>query len=148
MVSAVGGLSQEARATVAKLKATDARVRAHEAAHMAAGAGVVGGATYSFVRGPDGVNYAVGGEVSVDTAPVQGNPRATLAKADQIKAAALAPSDPSAQDRSVAAQAEAMATQAAIELDRQRDPATKGAGGYGAAKDPSAILGALLDLQA
>ncbi|BDU75029.1 putative metalloprotease CJM1_0395 family protein [Mesoterricola silvestris] len=110
-------LSPEAKAQVAKLQARDAAVKAHEAAHIAAGAGVVtSGASYAYQRGPDGRNYAVGGEVSVDTSPVKGNPQATLAKASRIMAAAMAPADPSGQDRSVAAAASSMASQAAVEL--------------------------------
>jgi len=110
-------LSPEAKAQVAKLEARDAAVKAHEAAHIAAGAGVVtSGANYSYQRGPDGRNYAVGGEVSVDTSPVKGNPQATIAKASRIMASALAPADPSGQDRSVAAAAASMASQAAAEL--------------------------------
>ena len=114
-------LSPEAKAVVAKLKLIDAKVRAHEAAHVAAGGGVVkGGATYTYQRGPDGKQYAVGGEVAIDTGDVPGDPKATLAKAQQIQKAALAPSDPSAQDRAVAAAAAAMAAAAALELARAR----------------------------
>lgn len=114
-------LSPEAKAVVAKLKVIDAKVRAHEAAHVAAGGGVVkGGATYTYERGPDGKQYAVGGEVAIDTGDVPGDPKATLAKAQQIQKAALAPSDPSAQDRAVAAAAAAMAAAAALELARAR----------------------------
>ena len=110
-------LSPEAKAQVAKLQARDAAVKAHEAAHIAAGAGVVtSGASYAYQRGPDGRNYAVGGEVSVDTSPVKGNPQATIAKASRVMASALAPADPSGQDRSVAAAAASMASQAAAEL--------------------------------
>lgn len=101
-------LSPEAQKEVAKLKARDQEVRAHEAAHMAAGGGVVtGGASYSYQQGPDGKRYAIGGEVSIDSSPVKDNPRATQIKAQQIQAAALAPADPSSQDRKVAAQAAA-----------------------------------------
>ncbi len=51
-----------------KLKQTDQEVKAHERAHMSAGAGVVmGGASYQYQRGPDGKMYAVGGEVKIDT---------------------------------------------------------------------------------
>jgi len=104
---------------IADLKARDQRVRAHEAAHLTAAGGLArGGASYTYERGPDGVAYAVGGEVSIDTSPVPGNPAATLAKAHQIQAAAMAPADPSPQDRSVAAAASAMAAQAQREVQR------------------------------
>lgn len=113
-------LSPEARQQLEKLKARDQQVRAHEAAHMTAGGSLVrGGASYTYQQGPDGRRYAVGGEVSLDASPVRDDPRATIAKAERIRAAALAPADPSAQDRSVAAQAAAMASQAAAELARR-----------------------------
>ncbi|MCL1894720.1 MAG: hypothetical protein FWG02_10915 [Holophagaceae bacterium] len=110
-------LSPDAKRLVESLKATDKMVRAHEAAHLAAGAGIVkGGAQFSTERGPDGNSYAVGGEVSIDTSPVANDPQATMAKARQIIAAALAPADPSPQDRSVAANARQMESSAAVEL--------------------------------
>ena len=119
-------LSPEASAEVAKLKARDAAVRAHEEAHIAAGSGVVkGGASFNYQEGPDGQSYAIGGEVAVDTAPIPGNPMATIAKANAIRAAALAPADPSPQDLSVANQAVIMAADAAFELSR--DEPTNGA---------------------
>lgn len=112
---------------LAELKARDQRVRAHEAAHLAAAGGLArGGASYTYQRGPDGVAYAVGGEVSIDTSAVPGNPAATQAKAQQIQAAAMAPADPSAQDRSVAAAASAMAAQAQRELQQARPASAPG----------------------
>lgn len=114
-------LSEEDKRKVEELKKTDANVRAHEAAHISAGGGLVrGGASYDYQSGPDGQRYAVAGEVSIDTSPVRGNPQATLAKAQRIRQAALAPADPSSQDRSVAAQASQMAAEASMELAKQR----------------------------
>lgn len=137
-------LSPEAQRLVAELKATDARVRAHEAAHMAAAGGLAkGGPSFSYQRGPDGKAYAVGGEVSIDSGGVPGNPKAALAKARQIQQAALAPSDPSPQDRAVAAAAAAMAAQALAELSAQDSP--KASDGKG--QDPAAeTQGRLLDI--
>jgi hypothetical protein len=114
-------LSPEALEQVAKLKARDQQVRAHEAAHMAAGGSLVrGGASFTYQQGPDGRRYAIGGEVSLDASEVPNNPQATIAKAEQLRAAALAPADPSGQDRAVAAQAMTMAAQASAELASQR----------------------------
>lgn len=104
---------------IAALKARDRQVRAHEAAHLAAAGGLArGGAAFTYERGPDGQNYAVGGEVTLDTSAVPGDPAATLTKAQQIAAAALAPADPSPQDRSIAAGAMAMAAEAQRDLQR------------------------------
>ncbi len=116
-------LSPEAQKKIAALQRIDLDVRAHEAAHMAAGGGLVrGGATFSYTRGPDGKAYAVGGEVSIDASAVPDDPEATLQKARQVKAAALAPADPSPQDRKVATSAEAMAAQASAELAHRAVP--------------------------
>lgn len=119
------GLSVEDLRQIAALQATDRQVRIHELAHMAAGAGLAGGATFTYQVGPDHQRYAVGGEVSIDTSP--GNdPAATLAKAQRIRAAALAPADPSPQDQKVAAQAAQMASVARLELAAQDNAERRG----------------------
>ena len=97
---------------IADLAARDRVVRVHEQAHAAVGGALAGSPTYSYTRGPDGRSYVTDGEVSIDTAPVAGDPQATLAKMDQVRRAALAPAEPSAQDMRVAAQAQATAAQA------------------------------------
>ncbi|MCB1759467.1 MAG: hypothetical protein KDI68_06760 [Gammaproteobacteria bacterium] len=103
-----------------QLQARDRQVRAHEQAHLAAAAGIAtSGASFSYRLGPDGKRYATAGEVGIDTAPVAGDPQATLLKAEQIRRAALAPADPSAQDQQVAAAAAQMAMRARAELQQQ-----------------------------
>lgn len=104
---------------VDKLSARDREVRAHEQAHAAVGGQYAGSPTYTYQRGPDGVNYAVGGEVKIDTSPIPNDPEATLRKAEQIARAANAPADPSGQDRVVASQAAKMAQQARIEINQK-----------------------------
>ncbi len=101
---------------ISALKSRDAEVSAHERAHSAVGGQHAGSPSYNYKTGPDGVKYAVSGEVSIDTSSVPGNPQATLQKAQQIKAAALAPMEPSGQDRKVAAKAEQMATEARSDI--------------------------------
>jgi hypothetical protein len=123
--------SQEKK-LVDELRKTDRAVRAHEQAHLAAAAGLaVSGATFSYQRGPDGQQYAVGGEVSIDASPGR-TPEETIAKAASIQAAALAPVDPSAQDRAVAARAAQMKLQAELELAQQKLAAAKGESNQGA----------------
>lgn len=113
--TAESGLTEEERRVVAELQKRDREVRAHEMAHLAAGAGVTrGGATYTYQRGPDGRLYAVGGEVGIDTSR-GGSPEETIERAQQIRAAALAPAQPSAQDMKVAAAASQMEMQARLE---------------------------------
>ncbi|MBU2925961.1 putative metalloprotease CJM1_0395 family protein [Colwellia sp. 4_MG-2023] len=95
----------EQEKVISELKARDQEVRAHEAAHAAVGGAIAGSPSYSYEQGPDGKKYAVAGEVSVDVAPVNGDPRATITKMQKVYSAALAPANPSAQDRSVASAA-------------------------------------------
>ena len=96
-------IAQVEQQQVTKLKSRDAEVRAHEQAHAATGGQYAGSPTYSFKRGPDGNNYAVGGEVSISTSAIAGDPAGTIRKMQQVRAAALAPAEPSGQDRKVAA---------------------------------------------
>jgi hypothetical protein len=111
-------LSADDRRRVEELKSTDRAVRAHEAAHMAAGGSLVtSGASFSYETAPDGQRYAVAGEVGIDTSKGR-TPEETLVRAQQIRAAALAPADPSGQDRSVAAAASQMAADARAEIAR------------------------------
>ena len=117
-------LSREAQ-EVRKLQLRDREVRAHEAAHAAAGGAYAGSPTYTFERGADGRSYAVGGSVSIDTSPVKGDPQATLQKAEQVRAAALAPAQPSAQDMKVAQKAQTMAAKARLEMVQQYQSAEK-----------------------
>lgn len=112
-------LSSSEQRQADQLKATDTKVRAHEQAHMAAGSGLVrGGASYTYETGPDKKRYAVGGEVSIDASPGR-TPQEKVAKSRQIEAAALAPADPSPQDRRVAARASEMEMQAKQEMAQQ-----------------------------
>lgn len=118
VVAGSGDLSEGELRELQQLQQRDREVRAHEMAHVAAGAGLVTrGASYSYQTGPDGQRYAIGGEVGIDTSPGR-TPEETLVKAEQVRAAALAPADPSPQDRQVASQATRMAMDARMEIAR------------------------------
>jgi len=115
-----GQLSSEETQQVAELKSRDREVRTHEMAHMMVGGSLVRkGASYSYQTGPDGQRYAVGGEVSIDSSAVSGDPSATIRKMQQVKRAALAPAEPSSQDRAVAAAAAQTEAAARQELLQQ-----------------------------
>lgn len=101
---------------IRELTLRDNEVRAHEQAHSAVGGQYAGSANYTYQRGPDGVNYAVGGEVPIDVGVVAGDPQATLEKMMLVQRAALAPAEPSSQDRQVAALASQQANQARAEI--------------------------------
>jgi len=112
-------LNDAEQAELSSLKARDNKVRQHVQAHFGAGAGLnISSPALVYQRGADGVNYAVGGDVRISTA-TGGKPEDRLAHAEMIMAAALAPADPSAADRSAASSAQHMAQQARADLLRQ-----------------------------
>lgn len=113
-------LTEEQRREVAQLEARDREVRAHEQAHIAASGGLsVGGAQFTYTRGPDGKQYATGGEVQLDVSSGR-TPQETIARAQAIQRSASAPASPSGQDRAVAAAAARMELQARQQLAEQR----------------------------
>lgn len=114
--AAPGDLNAEEKQVVEQLKARDREVRDHEQAHARVGGPYAGEPSYTYQAGPDGKRYAVGGEVPIDVAPVEGDPEATIAKMEIVKAAALAPAEPSGQDRKVAALADAQRLAATADL--------------------------------
>lgn len=107
---------QALQLVIAELANRDREVRSHEQAHAAVGGAHAGAPTYTYTRGPDGKRYASGGEVSIDVGAVANDPQATLSKMQIVIRAALAPAEPSAQDRSVASQAQAQMAVARAEL--------------------------------
>lgn len=112
-------LSPSERRKVQELKQIDAKVRSHEQAHLAAaGQYAQGGISFETKTGPDGEDYAVAGEVSLDTSKAD-SPQETVQKMRQVKAAALAPAEPSPQDQSIAAQASRRLNQARQELQSE-----------------------------
>lgn len=120
-------LTKEEQQKVAELREADRKVKAHEMAHMAAGGNVVkGGASYEYEKGPDGVSYAIAGEVPIDTSEGK-TPQETIIKMTQVQAAAMAPADPSSQDRKVAADAAAKAAAAQMEATAKNFSGTTGA---------------------
>lgn len=102
---------------VKRLEQRDAEVRRHEQAHLSgAGAYAKGSARFDYQRGPDGKNYAVGGEVSLDVSKVPNDPQATIQKMEVIRKSALAPAEPSSKDQSIARNANNAIQQARMEM--------------------------------
>lgn len=107
----------EVQQVIDQLKARDYEVKAHEMAHLSAAGGYsIGGMSFTYQVGPDGRQYAVGGEVGIDVSAVAGDPEATLQKAMVVYAAALAPAEPSQQDYKVASAATQMMAQARADI--------------------------------
>lgn len=101
---------------IKELKARDTEVRTHEQAHAAVGGQYAGSPSYEYQRGPDGTNYAVGGEVPIDVGVINGDLQATTDKMQTVRAAALAPAEPSGADRAIAADATQKMAAAQAEL--------------------------------
>jgi len=104
---------------IQKLRMTEQKVKAHEMAHKTAGGELTGPVHYKYQKGPDGRLYIVGGEVPIKIKEGK-TPEETIEIARKIKRAALAPADPSPQDRAVAAKASVLEMKAKIELLKQR----------------------------
>lgn len=100
----------------------DREVKTHEQTHAAVGAPYTSAPSFTYERGPDGQLYAVEGQVRIDTSKIADDPHATLEKAEVIIRASLSVSDPSPQDRRVAAEARAMAAEARSEIAQQAEP--------------------------
>ena len=113
------GLTAEERRVVEEMKARHDEVVRHEQAHAQVGGEHAGNPTYDYQQGPDGRRYAVSGQVKIDTSP-EDEPEATIDKMEVVKRAALAPAEPSPQDRKVAQTADRIRNQAQAELIAQR----------------------------
>ena len=101
---------------IQKLRQRDSEVRQHELAHKTTGGRYAGNITYTYEEGPDGRRYAVGGSVSMNISAEPGEPQKTVEKAEQVRKAALAPAQPSAQDLKIAAKAARMKMEAKAKL--------------------------------
>lgn len=134
-----GKLTPEQEQVVAKLKARDAEVRAHEQAHISAAAGISASApTFEYQTGPDGKQYAIGGEVTVSFVEVK-DPKENIANAEAMLASALAPSQPSSQDMAVASSAEKIIADAKQELAEKEAQESKSKGADNSTKSSDGI---------
>ncbi|MFC3624895.1 putative metalloprotease CJM1_0395 family protein [Vogesella amnigena] len=146
--SQTGELSEDDKVLQRELQRRDREVRAHEQAHLAAASGIgVSGPAYDYQTGPDGVRYAIGGNVRIDVSPGR-SPEDTAEKARTIQRAALAPAQPSGTDLAVAARARQMELQALAEQAQQRQQQGKVSQAYQPASTDSNTLGNGIDTQA
>lgn len=123
VIDGTTGQDSGGEAQIAQLKAVEEKVKAHEAAHKSAGGTATGAVSYSYTRGPDGRNYITGGEVAISVSPGK-TPQETIDRMELVIRAALAPADPSSQDRAVAARAAAEQQEARSELASSALPST------------------------
>lgn len=118
-------LTEEEQAEVEDMKDRDAEVRTHENAHKSAGGQYAAAPSYTYETGPDGKRYITDGEVSIDIGE-ESDPQDTITKMQVVKRAALAPAQPSAQDRQVYAEASQKEAQARQELNEQKQEEAQG----------------------
>ncbi len=117
--AAQSDLTQDEQKHVQTLKDRDREVKVHEQAHAAVGGQYAGSPSYEYETGPDGKRYVVGGEVSIDVSEEE-MPEDTVQKMQIVRAAALAPAEPSTQDLKVAAQASQQESQARAQLSQNK----------------------------
>lgn len=103
---------------IQRLKAIEQRVIAHEMAHKVVGGKYTGAVHYTYTQGPDGRYYITGGEVAIDVSP-ESDLEETIRKMQIVRAAALAPADPSPQDIVVAQKATLLEMKARLELAKR-----------------------------
>ncbi len=123
-------LSEEEQAELQDMKSRDEEVRVHEQAHQSAGGQYASAPHYEYENGPDGKRYVTDGSVNIDVGK-ESDPQATIDKMQVVKRAALAPAQPSAQDRRVYAEASQKEAEARRELNEQRQEEAAAAQGQG-----------------
>jgi len=111
--------SIEYRNQIQELVNREKEVIMHEQAHQSAGGEFTGAASYTYTTGPDGKRYISGGEVSINT-PQTDDPEEAVRIMERVKAAALAPANPSGQDIKVAASAASKQMKAQMEISAKR----------------------------
>jgi hypothetical protein len=120
-------LTEEEERIVQKLRRQDAEVRRHERAHAAAAGPYGSPPVFQYTRGPDGKLYAIDGEVRIDV-NAESSPEATIAKMEIVIRAALAPANPSSEDRAVANKARQQLIEAQRELGEKKKKEEEEAG--------------------
>ena len=104
-------LTAAEKADVTRLQQRDQQVRQEEKAHAAVAGDLAGPINYTFQRGPDGRQYAVGGSVGIQASVLSGDPAEAARKAGRMAAAANAATNPSSQDYAAAREAYAFGSQ-------------------------------------
>ena len=95
---------------------------------------MVGAANFTYQQGPDGKMYAIGGEVPISI-PAGSSAEENIANARQAQIAAMAVSDPSPQDFSVASSARVMEMKAQQQLAQEQKEESLGKETYASIND-------------
>lgn len=105
----------EVKAEIRELEVTEKEVITHEQAHKSVGGEVTGPVSYTYTTGPDNKRYINGGGVSIHVSEGS-TPEETIKMLEKVRAAALAPAEPSPQDLRVAASASSQIQQTRLEI--------------------------------
>lgn len=100
------------------LKKREQEVITHENAHKQTGGQYAQSPNYTYTTGPDGKKYITDGSVNISLSE-ESTPDETIAKMEQVRSAALAPSEPSSADLKVANEAAQIAKKAQAEKNEQ-----------------------------
>jgi hypothetical protein len=112
-------LTDAEKKIVEQMKKRDNEVRIHENQHKSVGGQYAGSPSYTYERGPDGKQYITEGEVSISLSN-ESTAEKTIEKMRIVQNAALAPAEPSAADRKVAAEASRIEQIARQEINNQK----------------------------
>ncbi len=99
-----------------RLELSQTQIQRHVESHLAVSTQHSSPPNYRY-RPFDGDLYVVSGDVQFDTSSEPNDPQATLEKAQLIRMASMAPTDPTLQDRNASQQAIMMAAQAKGEIN-------------------------------
>lgn len=104
------GRTAREQSLLADLARIDKGVHEHEMQHYLLAQPYARPPEYFYVIGPDGRRYAVSGLTPFDVTPIPGDNDATIRKLEALVRAAMAPRDPSNEDRRVASTLEQLVT--------------------------------------
>ena len=111
--------------TIRNLKKREQAVIKHENAHAIAGGALAGRPIYEYTQGPDGKRYITGGHVNMRSNSLETDPEKRIQQAQTLYRAALAPADPSPQDRLVAVNAKQLEMEARLAANEIEKEAKK-----------------------
>ena len=118
------GISGDQSKEVEDLKRKDKEIREHEQSHLQSGGSYAHAPQYVYKTGPDGNKYVVEGKTQI-VFQEGDSPEDTIKIAHTIMKAALAPKEPSNEDRRVMAEALRMEQRAKQELKSKQQKTLK-----------------------
>ena len=110
----------EVKQEIRELQMTEQEVIVHEQAHKSVGGSLTGTVSYTYTQGSDDRRYIDDGEVSIQSKEGS-TTEETIAILERVRAAALAPAEPSPQDLRVAASASSQIQQVRGEIATEVD---------------------------